>query len=68
MEDKRDIVRCLAEALHRTRAGYDAQARLTYDPDLEAVRVTTNFGEQLINVACDSGIALIRDVVNNIKL
>lgn len=67
-EDKYDIVSALNGALVRTRDGWDAQVSMKYVPDLEAVRVTTKYGEQLINVACDSGLAMIRDVVNNIRL
>lgn len=68
VEAKPDILSYLNGALVRTRDGYDARLHMKYDPDLEAVRVITRHGEQLINVACDSGLAMIKDVVNHIKL
>ncbi len=67
-ENKFEIINRLNGALYRTNEGNDARLSMKYDQDLEAVRVTTRHGEQLINVACDSGLAMIRDVVNHIKL
>lgn len=68
-ENKQDILNQLWEAIRRTRAGDDVTG-LRYDGKNEMVLVDfiDNPGGRKINVAMDSGIAMIRDVVNNIDI
>lgn len=66
-EDKQQICNALMEAFKLTRER-DNIASLDYDINTEIVCVTYASGFKLmINVAMDSGMAMIRDVMNNIK-
>lgn len=65
MEDKQKICDLLAEALRATDNAYDLVS-LTYDKDKEIVEVRFLNGNRLINVAMDSGTAMIRDIVNHL--
>lgn len=69
MENKQEILNLLLKALQATRAGYDVTA-LKYDVDEEAVYVDFLSGPNArrINVAMDSGIAMIRDVLKCIDI
>lgn len=70
MENKNLICGLLAQAIVATRAGRDIQS-LTYDRERELVYVYSLDSTdpiRIINVACDSGIAMIRDIMNNINL
>ncbi len=64
MEDKQKICDALCEAIQMTRAG-SALTRLEYDADAEAVWawIGDERYHRPINVACDSGLAVIVDVV-----
>lgn len=67
-EDKQDILNKLLEALVLTRAGWNLMD-LEYkrESGLETVTaVFANGTKKRINVSCDSGIALIRDVCRQI--
>lgn len=66
MENKQDILDFLLPALQLTRACEDL-CSLEYDEELEIVTATFAKGTRKINVACDSGIAMIRDVLANIE-
>ena len=70
MEDKQTILTALHVAILLTRAGGDV-TNLVYDEERELVLVyfgnSTIPGRQ-INVACDSGIAMLKDVINNIDI
>lgn len=65
MEDKQKICDLLAEALRATRNAWDVES-LTYDKDKEIVEVRFLGGNRRINVAMDSGTAMIRDIVNHL--
>lgn len=67
MENKRLIVAYLYMLLKRTRAGDDIKA-LVYDEEHETVEIIGHSYRKLLNVACDSGIAIIKDVVRAIEL
>ncbi|MBQ8697389.1 MAG: hypothetical protein IJ521_00095 [Schwartzia sp.] len=65
MENKQKICDLLAKALQET---YDAKdlLGLEYDAGREIVTVTFTEGNRIINVAMDSGTAMIRDIVNHL--
>ena len=62
MESKQDILDALVEALRLTRDQHDLEA-LIYNDTTEEVRIVWENGSQTVNVAMDSGIAMIRDVL-----
>jgi hypothetical protein len=69
-EDKQAILYHLKQALNLTRAGDDITA-LNYDKEREEVQVHFNnssFAARRINVSCDSGIAMIRDVMRGLEI
>lgn len=70
-EDKQRICDLLCEALKCTRAGADVM-ELKYDYLTEVVAVYFNNNSEepsrKINVACDSGIAMIRDIMRYIDI
>lgn len=62
MEDKKEIVMLLKHLLQATRAGEDIE-EMELDDGGETVRIT--YKDQCVayvNIACDSGIAMIMDV------
>lgn len=66
MEDKKEIVMSLKHLLRATRAGADIE-QMELSGNGETVRITFENGcEKDINIACDSGIAIIKDVVAGI--
>lgn len=66
-EDKQHILDLLLPALQATRDLEDLQG-LAYDKEAEAVTATfSSGGAKRANVACDSGIAMIRDVLEALK-
>ena len=69
MENKQNILDCLLTAIQATRAGHDVTA-LRYDADKELVYVDFESGPngRCINVAMDSGIAMLKDVINYIDI
>lgn len=65
-EDKQEICKALVPVLRMTRNLYDL-VDLDYDPDLELVTATFDTGNtKVANVACDSGTAMIRDIIRQI--
>lgn len=60
-EDKQAILNAFLPALKLTRAGKDV-VKLIYDKDTEKVTVCYRFGMDEVNVALDSGAAMISDV------
>lgn len=71
MENKQQILNYLLKAIQATRAGNDVSA-LRYDEKDEMVYVysggVTRFWSRSINVAMDSGIAMLKDVINHIDI
>lgn len=65
MEDKQKILNLLCRALQATDNASDLLS-LTYLPHEDAVIVWKATGSKRVNVALDSGTAMIRDVVNNL--
>lgn len=66
MEDKQAICNALLAALQLTRRYEDIQ-HIAYDAATETVTVTYNeISHRYINVECDSGIAMIQDILKNI--
>lgn len=65
MEDKQKILNLLCRALQATDNASDLLS-LTYLPHEDAVIVRFANGRRQVNVAMDSGTAMIRDVVNNL--
>ena len=61
MENKQEICNKLCETLKLTRSAYDLVS-LEYIEETETVLATFENGSIKINVACDSGIAMIRDI------
>lgn len=65
-EDKQKICDLLLKALQETRNLYDL-TNLLYDPENEVVIATFDNGyTKKANVACDSGTAMIRDIIGQI--
>lgn len=67
MEDKQSILDCLLKTYQQTRAGIDIDS-MTIDSDEYVTVAFSNGTEQRINCACDSGAAMILDVVRNIRI
>ena len=70
MENKQQILNLLLKAIQATRAGNDVSA-LDYDAEKELVYVYfggSGFPGRSINVVMDSGIALLKDVINHIDI
>lgn len=65
MEDKQKIMNLLCRTLQTTRNAADLIS-LTYVPHEERVIAHFEHGDREINVAMDSGTAMIRDVVNHL--
>jgi hypothetical protein len=65
-EDKQKILDLLLPAVKATRDQHDLQA-LNYDAEKEIVAVVYENGVLNVNVACDSGIAMILDVLRAIS-
>ena len=69
-EDKQYILDLLLKAIQMTRAGGDV-VKLEFDEETEVVKVyfdgQTSPG-RIINVAMDSGIAMLKDVINHIDI
>nr|DAM49440.1 MAG TPA: hypothetical protein [Caudoviricetes sp.] len=65
MENKTEICNELCKVLQLTRDAYDLVS-LDYDPQLEVVTAVFAGGKRKINVAMDSGTAMIRDIVNHL--
>ena len=68
-ENKPAILNELLKAIQLTRAGKDVTA-LRYNPARETVHVDFVSGPdgRIINVAMDSGIAMLKDVINYIDI
>lgn len=65
---KHDICRALLPVLRMTRALRDLED-LEYQGDTEEVHAVFRGGyTKKINVACDSGLAMIKDIANEIEL
>lgn len=72
MENKKDILESLFEALTRTRKWRDEIAEMLYHKDKNGneevtVRLYEGNAEMLIDVTGDSGMALIKDVINALE-
>lgn len=66
MENKQAICDALLATLQLTRRYEDIQ-HIAYDAATESVTVTYNeISHRYINVECDSGIAMIQDILKNI--
>ncbi len=65
MENKYHIVRALEKAIKMTWAGANVND-LIYDHKQETVIISfqNGYATKLVNVECDSGIAMIRDICN----
>lgn len=72
MENKKDILESLFETLTRTRKWKDEIAEMLYYKDKNGneevtVRLYEGNAEMLIDVTGDSGMALIKDVINALE-
>jgi len=70
MENKQEILEKLAEVIRLTRAGDDLD-HFEYDEKRELVFAffdESKHASRVINVALDSGWAMIKDVVNNLDI
>lgn len=64
MENKHYIVKALEDALKMTRAGENIES-MYYEPEHEIVKIRFRNGyTKMASVDCDSGIAMIRDIMN----
>ncbi len=67
-ENKELIIMDLYRLLKRTRGGDEIKA-LVYDPEREVVEIIGYNGYiRPVNVACDSGIQMIKDVMKEIEV
>lgn len=66
MEDKQAICDALCKTLNLTRAGSDIKAIWHDNEKEEATVVYQNGYEICINVAADSGIAMMRDILKRL--
>lgn len=66
MENKQEICNLLCKALQATRDQYDLK-ELIYNEEHELVTVVYEEGGTTVNVACDSGIAMMRDILNSMR-
>lgn len=68
-EDKTQIIQNLHKVLMSTRAGMDIidmyYSKLPHDTEIVTIRYVNGCKKE-INVSCDSGIAMIRDVMKEI--
>ena len=65
-ENKKEIVGRLSILMKATRAGWDLD-RLKLSEDQKEVLVIFRSGyEKRVNIECDSGIALIQDVIQSL--
>ena len=65
-ENKQEICNALLKTLQLTRSLYDL-VNLQFDPEKEVVIATFDNGyTKTANVACDSGTAMIRDIIKQI--
>lgn len=72
MENKKDILESLFETLTRTRKWKDEIAEMLYHKDKNGneevtVRLYEGNAEMFIDVTGDSGMALIKDVLNALE-
>lgn len=72
MENKKDILESLFETLSRTRKWRDEIAEMLYHKDKNGneevlVRLFEGNAEMFIDVTGDSGMALIKDVINALE-
>lgn len=67
MEDKQLICNRLYDTLMATRGASDI-LNIYYNNENETVEVVFVNGKRIINVACDSGVAMIRDIMNNLGI
>lgn len=65
-EDKDKICKLLCKVLQLTRGASDLKS-LDFNPDSEIVAAVFEGGSRTINVACDSGTAMIRDIMNHLE-
>lgn len=65
MEDKQKICDLLLPALRATRGLHDLEA-LEYNDHCEIVIATFSGGKKIANVAGDSGVAMIKDIIRQI--
>ncbi len=63
-ENKKDIVGRLSILMKATRAGYDMDKLVLSEDSGEVIVRYVSGYEKRVNVECDSGAALILDVVN----
>lgn len=64
-EDKQEICNLLLKTLQKTRGLYDLK-ELKFDPLRETVTAWFPGGAKLINVAFDSGTAMISDILKRL--
>lgn len=67
MENKRLIVNYLLRCLQLTRAGEDIERIELDKSEQTALIVYRNGYRRPVNIACDSGIAIIRDITKAIE-
>lgn len=66
MENKQLICNLLCETLKATRNQYDLRKLLYNDSEETVTVIWQSGGQKIINVAMDSGTAMIRDIMKNI--
>lgn len=66
MENKRDIVKRLKFLLMVTRAGSNIEDMVLNEKQDEITIIFKQGGSRRINIAGDSGIAIIKDVINRL--
>lgn len=67
MENKEKIVKLLKMLLQATRAGSNIEDLILNENQDEVIITFKRGGENRVNVDCDSGISIIKDVVAKIS-
>lgn len=65
-ENKKEIVGRLSILLKATRAGWDLDRLKLSEDQKEVLAIFRSGYEKRVNIECDSGIALIQDVIQSL--
>lgn len=67
MENREKIVKLLKMLLMSTRAGSNIADLVLKEAEEQVIIIYRNGGQRPVNISCDSGLAIIKDVVAKIS-